>query len=133
MPTPIRTERFCQIRLFASKGFENPVQLGCPTGQVMVKPVSDVVISVEFCMLVTPADCGHDVVPPASTQLPACALALGVPMLCVSTPEEARESLLAIVLLTMDTFNASCSEIPPPSQPATLLTIMLLVMETPFQ
>ena len=54
-------------------------------------------------------------------------------MLCVSTPEEARVSLLAMVLLMMDTFNESCSDIPAPSQPARLLTMMLLVMETLFQ
>jgi len=38
-----------------------------------------------------------------------------------------------MVLLMMDTFVESCSDIPAPSQPATLLTIMLLVMETLFQ
>jgi hypothetical protein len=119
--------------LFANKGLENPVQLGCPGGQVTVKPVSDVVINVEFCMLVTPADCGHDVVPLAFTQLPGGALATGVPMPCVSTPEEARLSLLEIVLLRIATFNESCSDIPAPSQPARLFTIMLLVMETPIQ
>ncbi len=54
-------------------------------------------------------------------------------MLCVSTPEEARLSLLEMVLLMMDTFNESCSDIPAPSQPATLFTMMLLVMATVFQ
>jgi hypothetical protein len=119
--------------LFSSKGLENPWQLGCPVGQVIVNPVSDVVNIEEFCMLVTPADCGHDAVLPASTQFPAGALAIGVPMLCVSTPEEARLSLLAMVLLMMATFIESCSDIPAPSQPARLFTIMVLVMETPFQ
>ena len=87
-------------------------------------------------MLLTPDGCGHDAVSavgPACTQLPAGALATGVPMLCVSTPEVARVSLLEMVLLMMDTFSESCSEIPAPSQPATLLTMMLLVSETLFQ
>jgi hypothetical protein len=38
-----------------------------------------------------------------------------------------------MVLLTMFTFNASCNDIPAPSQPAILLTMMLLVMVTLFQ
>src|SRR5215469_14561692 len=53
-------------------------------------------------------------------------------MLCVSTPEEARESLLAMVLLVMDTFSESSSDMPAPSQPATLLTMMLLVTDAEF-
>src|SRR5579863_3449413 len=102
----------------------------------MVNPVRLVDSTEEFCMLVTPADCGHDAVVgpvgPGCTQFPAGALAVGVPMLCVSTPEEARVSLLAMVLLRITTFSESWSEIPAPSQPAKLLTIMLLVMETLF-
>ena len=38
-----------------------------------------------------------------------------------------------MVLLTMLTFKASCNEIPAPSQPARLLLMMLLVMDTLFQ
>ena len=38
-----------------------------------------------------------------------------------------------IVLLMMLTFNASCNEMPAPSQPATLLTITLLVSVTSHQ
>ena len=103
----------------------------------MVNPVKVVVRIDEFGVLVTPADCGHDAdvgpIGPACTQFPAGALASGVPMLCVRTPDEARVSLLEIVLLMMDTFNESWSDIPAPSQPATLFTMMLLVMETEFQ
>ena len=70
---------------------------------------------------------------PFCTQLPAGALATGVPILCVSTPEDARLSLLAMVLLTMETLSESCNETPAPSHPAMLLTMMLLVSETLFQ
>src|ERR1700739_756531 len=101
-----------------------------PGGQRTVSPVMAEVKSAEFGVLVTPADCGHDAVVPFMTQFPAGALAWGVPILLVITPDVARESLCAMVLLTMFTFKASCSEIPAPSQPATLLTIMLLVMAT---
>ena len=87
-------------------------------------------------MLLTPAGCGQDAVfapvGPVIVQFPAGALAIGVPMLEVSTPDDARLSLLAMVLLTMDTFNESCRDIPAPSQPARLFTMMLLVMDTLF-
>ena len=136
VPTPMKNERFCQMTLFCN-GFEKPAQPGCPVaGQVIFIPVV-VSSKEEFCMLVTPADCGHDAVDgplgPFATQFPAGALAAGVPMLCVSTPEVVSESLLEMVLFMMDTFSASRSEIPAPSQPAMLFTIMLLVMETLFQ
>src|ERR1035438_430679 len=111
-------------------GLENDRQPVCPAGHVSVSPVKVVVSSAEFCVLVTPADCGHDVVPEALVQTPAGALAEGVPMLLVSTPEVASESLWAMVLLMIFTLNASCKEIPAPSHPATLLTMMLLVMVT---
>src|SRR5271165_4579967 len=115
-------------------GFEKPVQFAWPGGQVIVSGGAMAAFkSEEFPVLVTPADCGHDAVPAAFTQFPGGALACGVPTLCVSTPEEARASLCAMVLLTMFTFNASCNEIPAPSQPATLLTMMLLVMVTSCQ
>src|SRR5467141_1143295 len=117
-------------------GFEKLVQLGCPAGQVM-GTTKVVVSSAEFGVLVTPADCGHDAVlvpvGPAMVQFPAAALAMGVPMLLVSTPEVPRLSLCMMVLLTMFTFNASCNDIPAPSQPATLLTMMLLEMVTSCQ
>ena len=72
------------------------------------------------------------VVPPM-VQFPAGALARGVPILLVRTPEVARLSLCMMVLLMIFTFNASCNDIPAPSQPATLLTMMLLVMVTSCQ
>ena len=93
--------------------------------------------SVEFRVLLTPAGCGHDAVfvplVPVWVQFPAGALAIGVPRLFVSTPEVARESLWAMVLLTICTFNASCNEMPAPSQPAILFTMILLEMVTSFQ
>src|SRR5215469_2019718 len=133
LPTEMWNERFCQITLFCICGFENPVQLGCPSGHSIVNPVKLVLSSEELGVLVTPADCGHDVVSPACTQFPGGALATGVPRLCVSTPEEASVSLLTMVLFSMTTLIASCSEIPAPSQPARLLEMMLLVMRTSFQ
>jgi hypothetical protein len=88
--------------LFCSSGFEKPTQFGIPVGHVIVKPVNVVVSTEEFGVLVTPADCGHDAVVgpvgPSCTQFPAGALASGVPTLCVSTPEDARVSLLEMVL-----------------------------------
>jgi hypothetical protein len=98
-------------------------------------PPKVVVSTEEFVVLLTPDGCGHDAVllVPAWIQFPAGALATGVPMLWVRTPEVARVSLLEMVLLMMDTFSESCSEIPAPSQPATLFTMMLLVSETEFQ
>jgi len=50
-----------------------------------------------------------------------------------STPDEAGGIVEMIVLLRMFTANESTSEIPAPSQPATLLAMMLLVMLTEFQ
>src|SRR6516164_7883739 len=129
----MKNERFCQITLFCSRGFENPWQLVSPFGQVIVNPVKVVVSNEEFGVLVTPADCGQEAVPAALWHSPGGALANGAPMLNVSTPEEASESLLKMLLLRMATFNESCSDIPAPSQPTSLLTIMLLVTETLFQ
>jgi len=59
-------------------------------------------------------------------------LASGAPRVLNSTPDEAVVSLETIVLLTMFTANASTSEIPAPSQPATLLAMMLLVTLTEY-
>src|ERR1700694_5450191 len=49
-----------------------------------------------------------------------------------STPADAVVSLDTTVLLTNVTFSASCIDTPPPSQPATLLAMMLLVTVTPY-
>src|SRR5438132_3395948 len=81
-----------------------------------------------FCTLTSPATCGHDaVVLPVCMQLLCWVLATGAPTVLNSTPADAVLSLDMIVLLMMFTFNASSRETPPPSQPATLLTMMLLV------
>src|SRR5271167_272634 len=137
---PISNERFCQMMLLARIGSEyvrQPVD-DCPVGHVRVMPVNELLTRAEFSVLATPATCGHDAVfgpvgPPARTQFPAGALACGVPTLWVSTPDDAKLSLWAMVLLTMLTFKESCNEIPAPSQPAMLLLMMLLVMDTLFQ
>ncbi len=70
---------------------------------------------------------------PVWMQLVPWVLAKGAPIVLKSTPDEAVLSLDMIVLLMMFTFNASSSETPAPSQPATLLTMMLLVTVTEFQ
>src|SRR6516165_4537189 len=101
----MKNERFCQITLPTRSGFENPVQLGCPVGHVIVSPVKVVVSNEEFGVLVTPADCGQEAVPAALWHSPGGALANGAPMLNVSTPEEASESLLKMLLLRIATFN----------------------------
>ena len=49
-----------------------------------------------------------------------------------STPDEAVVSLDMTVLLMKSTFNASTSETPAPSQPATLLVMILLVTLTEY-
>src|SRR5579863_5435454 len=109
------------MMLLASIGFENCAQPDSPVGHVIVSPVKLVVRFEEFSVLETPAGCGHDAlvgpVGPAWTQDPAGALEFGVPMLYVSTPDVAKVSLWAMVLLTILTFKESCNEIPAPSQP----------------
>jgi len=74
-------------------------------------PVNVWFISVEFGMVIIPADCGHDAVlapvGPVMVQFPGGALAMGAPRLLVGTPEVARVSLCATVLLTICTFKAS--------------------------
>src|ERR1700739_5146615 len=54
-------------------------------------------------------------------------------MVLKSIPAEAVLSLEMIVLLMMFTFNASSSDTPAPSHPATLLVMMLLVMVGEYQ
>src|SRR5256885_8630086 len=79
-------------------------------------------------MATSPAGCGADVVPQFEVHVGPDELARGAPSVLNSTPEEAVVSLEMIVLLMMFATNASCSEIPAPSQPATLSAMMLLVM-----
>src|SRR2546430_203938 len=92
-------------------------------------------------MATMPAACGVDVVT-AFGQVPSglrgtlqgpCVLASGAPTVLNSMPDEAVVSLDTIVLLMMFTFNESRSEIPAPSQPATLSVMMLLVTVTAYQ
>src|SRR6266403_1432136 len=59
-------------------------------------------------------------------------LAKGAPRVLKSTPDEAVVSLDITVLLMKFTFNASTSETPAPSQPATLLAMILLVTFTEY-
>ena len=54
------------------------------------------------------------------------------PSVLNSTPADAVVSLDTTVLLTKVTFNASCIDTPPPSQPATLFAMMLFVTVTPY-
>ena len=60
-------------------------------------------------------------------------LACGAPSVLNRTPEDAVVSLDATVLLMKFVFSESCSETPPPSQPATLFAMMLLVTFTLYQ
>src|ERR1700692_832163 len=86
-----------------------------------------------FCTLTRPAICGHDaVVPPLWTQVLCWVLAKGAPMVLNSGPAEAVLSFAMIVLLMMLTFNASSSDTPAPSHPATLSTMMLWVTSGPY-
>src|SRR5512139_818652 len=58
--------------------------------------------------------------------------ASGAPSVLKSTPADAVVSLEITVLLTKRTFSASCIDTPPPSHPATLSAMMLLVTVTLF-
>ena len=86
--------------------------------------------------LTKPATCGQELPLPApqiTLLVGDVELASGANSDWSSVPDEAVESLEAIVLFTMLTASASTSETPPPSQPATLLTMMLFVTLTEFQ
>ena len=60
-------------------------------------------------------------------------LAKGAPIVLNSTPDDAVVSLDMTVLLMTFTANESTSEMPAPSQPATLLAMILLVTFTEYQ
>src|SRR5882757_10185346 len=91
-----------------------------------------------FWIDTTPATCGREATPQVLAPVVAlkqllpvfCVLASGEPSVLFRTPAVAVVLLFAIVLLTRSRFNASSIETPPPSQPATLLTMMLLVTVT---
>src|SRR5882757_9333650 len=55
------------------------------------------------------------------------------PKVLNSTPAEAVVSFEATVLLTNRVLKESCKDTPPPSHPATLFTMMLLVTVMPYQ
>src|SRR6516162_8120486 len=78
-------------------------------------------------MLTRPPGCGAEVVPQLAVQVGPWVLASGAPSVLKSMPDDAVESFDMIVLLMMLTFKASISDTPPPSQPDTLLTMMLFV------
>src|SRR5207302_9233990 len=59
-------------------------------------------------------------------------LAKGAPRVLKSTPDEAVVCFVRMVLLTRFTTNASCNDTPAPSQPATLLAMILLVTLTEY-
>src|SRR5260370_30224083 len=88
-------------------------------------------------MATTPAICGLVLVPqfpePGQTWVDVGGvLAKSAPIVLKSGPAEAVLTLLVIVLLMMSTAVESRSEIPPPSQPATLSDMILLVTVTVF-
>src|SRR6266853_4218677 len=90
-----------------------------------------------FWIATTPATCGCVVTPqfaePGQVWLvPGGVLDNTAPSVLKSGPAEAVLELKAIVLLMMFTAVESCSEIPAPSQPATLSAMMLLVTVTVF-
>ena len=61
------------------------------------------------------------------------ALASGAKNASNSTPDDDVESFEITVLLTKFTARASCKETPAPSQPATLLAMMLFVTVAVYQ
>src|SRR5712692_9458668 len=122
------------MTLLNSSGYESDVQFGWPGGQVTVSPAIEAIRFGVLRVVTSPATWGAEVVLEVVRLVPGGGtLAKGAPSVLVSTPEDAVESLEIIVLLMMFTAKASCSETPPPSQPATLLAMMLLVKLTEFQ
>src|SRR5215469_10484256 len=89
--------------------------------------------SAECLPLEIPAGCGSDAgmqrveAPAVSRGHGVGELASGAKKAPNRVPDDAVESFEMIVLLIRLTPMESCSEIPPPSQPATLLAMMLLV------
>src|SRR5260221_14763140 len=134
------------MTLLCSHGYETlrhvPLAVGVfgalnDGGQLIVDGRFAVSIAL-LLMLTSPAGCGVDVVictvqkpcalVPPGGQL--CVLASGAPRVLVSVPAEAVVTFEMIVLLTTCTLNASSSETPPPSHPATLLAMILLLSMT---
>src|SRR5690349_6582641 len=99
-----------------------------------------------FCMVTRPAGCGMcGALVPRQFGFCGC-IGSGVgrqpgggdaasiaPRVLNSTPAEAVVSLEATVLLTKEVLKLSCSDTPAPSQPATLLAMMLFVTVMSYQ
>src|ERR1700680_1355271 len=113
------------MMLFASTGIETWVQFARPFGQATPGLVNAGTSSALCLCVDTPAGKNVELV----TGLPpgGAVLALGAPSVSNSTPADAVVSLDMIVLFSNVTLTASSSETPPPSQPATLFTMMLLL------
>src|SRR5437879_4837637 len=131
------------MMLFSSFGYETnlqaplvaafvPVPWKWPGGQTTGVAARFAIRTALFCSATTPAICGADVVPQFVVQVGPCELAIGAPRVLKSIPDEAVLALNAIVLLMMFTLGESSSEIPAPSHPATLSTMMLLVTVAEF-
>src|SRR5215469_5776069 len=137
------------MMLFSSFGYDTRLQLPLlaaaapvpwkwPGGHTTVNGARFADKTALCWMATTPAGCGHVVVAVVlgSGQLTALKvppwLASGDPRVLNRIPAEPVLSLWAMVLLMMFTIGESCSEIAPPSQPATLLTTMLFVNVTVF-
>ena len=129
--------------LFSSFGYEYrlqaplvaafvPVPWKWPGGQTTGVAARFAVKTALFCIATTPATCACDDVPQFAVQVGPGWLATGPPRVLKSTPDEAVLALNEIVLLMMFTLGESTSEIPAPSHPATLSTMMLLVTVTEF-
>src|SRR5215469_186380 len=108
-----------------------------PCGQLLV-PVVWFTLATStglFSTLTRPETCGQDSPPVAPHVIldTGVELARGANSDWNSVPEEAVESLRAIVLFTILTARESSSETPAPSQPATLFTMMLFVTLAEFQ
>src|SRR5919109_3369857 len=130
------------MTLFSSFGYETllqaplvaalvPVPEKWPAGQTTGVAARFANNTALCCSATTPATCGAVVVALCVVLVPGW-LARGAPKVLKSIPEEAVLALFAIVLLMMFTLGESNSEIPAPSQPATLSTMMLLVTVTAF-
>src|SRR5207237_3167559 len=131
------------MMLFSSFGYETDVQAALvaalvpvpwkwPGGQTTGVAARFAIKTALFRCAATPAICARDVVPQFAVQVGPCWLARGAPRVLKSTPDEAVLAFNAIVLLMMFTLGESSSEIPAPSHPATLSTMMLLVTVAEF-
>src|SRR5882724_3752312 len=142
--------RFCQNTSLYRIGNETVLQapltrppvplppIPWPTGQRMFNG-RDASNSAVCPALESPAGCGSDsgtqgmLAPMASRGQGVGALAWVEKKAPKSVPDDAVESLETIVLLIRFTTRESCNDTPPPSQPATLSVMMLLVTLTEYQ